>query len=74
LARVTVTLVTREAVTLVVPDIVGAVCEHVTGPVFTFVFIWHGAALASPAVITVTLGVQTGSIDTTVPCAVEAII
>ena len=31
LARVTVTLVTREAVTLVAPDIVGTVCEHITG-------------------------------------------
>jgi hypothetical protein len=74
LAGVTVTLVAREAVTLVAPDIVGTVCEHITGSVFTFIFIWHRAALATPAVITVTLGVQTGSIDTTVPCAVEAII
>jgi hypothetical protein len=71
---VTVTLVAGEAVTLVAPDIVGAVCEHITGPVFTLIFIWHGAALASPAVITVTLGVQAGSVDTTVPSAVEAII
>ena len=43
-------------------------------PVFTFIFVWHRATFASPAVITVTLGVQTGSIDTTVAGGVEAII
>ena len=48
--------------------------ERLDSPVFTLIFIWHGAALASPAVITVTLGVQAGSVDTTVPSAVEAII
>ena len=48
--------------------------EKLDSPVFTLIFIWHGAALASPAVITVTLGVQAGSVDTTVPSAVEAII
>ena len=43
-------------------------------PVFAFVFVRHGTSLAAPAVIAVTLGVQTRTIDTTVPCGVQAVI
>ena len=43
-------------------------------PVFAFIFVRHGTSLAAPAVIAVTLGVQTRTIDTTVPCGVQAVI
>ena len=89
-----VTLVAGEAGALVAADVVGAVCEHITGsknkgggviskvalqssshsPVFAFVLIRHGTPLAAPAVIAVTLGVQTRTIDTTVTSSVQTII
>ena len=43
-------------------------------PVFALVLVRHGAALAAPAVVTVTLRVQARTIDTTVAGSVQAVI
>ena len=43
-------------------------------PVFTLVLVWHWTSLASPAIVTIALGVKTGSVDTTVTRGVETII
>ena len=53
---------------------VGAVAEHVARPVLALVLVRHGAALAAPAVVTVTLRVQARTIDTTVAGSVQAVI
>ena len=57
-------------------------CHNVTpwsslvcsSPVFAFIFVRHGTSLAAPAVIAVTLGVQTRTIDTTVASCVQTVI
>ena len=43
-------------------------------PVFALVLVRHGAALAAPAVVTVTLRVQARTIDTTVAGSVQTVI
>ena len=69
-----VSLVSREAGALVAADVVGAVGEHVARPVLALVLVRHGAALAAPAVVTVTLRVQARTIDTTVAGSVQTVI
>ena len=53
---------------------VGAVGEHVAGPVLALVVVRHVAALAAVAVIAVALAVQAGAVLTLPACRVPAVV
>jgi hypothetical protein len=74
LTVVPIPFIAREAGAVVRPNVVCTVGKHIAWSVFALIVIRHTATFASPTIVAVALGVQTGTIDTTMSRRVEAVV